>query len=133
MTTASHSAPLQVAYQSAPAYFNTALITPIRAPPAINPEAISVPRSRRILFTFSSLLRVDTYQLTSPPINKGVFRSNGIISCYPLAFSRINLTSSRRPYTVISPAIAKASRMFTFSLEIVNVPGRATSPITEIL
>ena len=78
MTTASHSAPLQVAYQSAPAYFNTALITPIRAPPAINPEAISVPRSRRILFTFSSLLRVDTYQLTSPPINKGVFRSNGI-------------------------------------------------------
>ena len=78
ITTASHSAPLQVEYQSAPAYFNTALITPINAPPAIKPEAISVPLSRRILFTFSSLLRVDTYQLTKPPTNNGVFNSNGI-------------------------------------------------------
>lgn len=33
------------ANQSAPNYFNRALTTPIKAPPAMNPEAISVPRS----------------------------------------------------------------------------------------
>ena len=78
ITTANHSAPLQALYQSAPAYFNIALITPIRAPPAINPEAIRVPLSRLALFTASSLLRVDTNQLTNPPTNQGVFNSNGI-------------------------------------------------------
>ena len=78
ITTANTSAPLQVINQSAPQYFRIALITPIKAPPAINPEAINVPRSRRALFTFSSLLRVPTYQLTKPPINSGVFKSNGI-------------------------------------------------------
>ena len=40
---------------------------------------------------------------------------------------------TRKPYTVISPAIASASNKLTFSLEIVKVPGRVTSPITEIL
>ena len=66
ITTANTSAPLQLINQSAPQYFKIALITPIKAPPAINPEAINVPRSRRALFTFSSLLRVPTYQLTKP-------------------------------------------------------------------
>ena len=35
--------------------------------------------------------------------------------------------------TVMSPAMARASNKLTFSLLIVNVPGRATSPNTEIL
>lgn len=78
MTTARTSAPLQALYQSAPAYLSTALITPIKAPPAINPEAIRVPLSFRALLTASSLLRVETYQLTRPPINNGVFNSSGI-------------------------------------------------------
>lgn len=55
-----------------------ALTTPIKAPPAMKPEASNVPFSRRALFNAWSLLRLPTYQLIAPPINSGVFSSSGI-------------------------------------------------------
>ena len=61
------------------------------------------------------------------------FRFSGITCRLPCASSRISFTLSRCPYTVMSPAMAKASIIFTFSLVMVNVPGFVTSPITEIL
>ena len=62
------------AYISTPAKRKAALTTPIKAPPAMNPEASKVPLFSRALFKSSSLLRVDTYQLISPPTTKGVFK-----------------------------------------------------------
>ena len=55
-----------------------ALITPIKAPPAMNPEARRVPFSLRSEFIASSLERVVTYQLIAPPTKSGIFNSNGI-------------------------------------------------------
>ena len=55
-----------------------ALTTPIRAPPAMNPDASNVPFSPRALLTASSLLREVTYQLMAPPTSNGRFSSNGM-------------------------------------------------------
>ena len=55
-----------------------ALTTPIKAPPAIKPEANSVPFSPRASLTALSLERVVTYQFTAPPITNGTFSSRGI-------------------------------------------------------
>ena len=63
---------------STPPNFSSALTTPMRAPPAIKPLAMSVPFSPRALFTLWSLLRVVTYQLTAPPTTNGTFSSRGI-------------------------------------------------------
>ena len=54
---------------SMPPNLSSALTTPIRAPPAIKPLAMSVPFSPRSLFT---------YQLIAPPTNSGTFNSNGM-------------------------------------------------------
>ena len=62
-----------------------------------------------------------------------LLRFSVTISRLPAASSRMSFTLSRTPYTVMSPAIASASSTFTFSLLTVNVPGRFTSPMTEIL
>ena len=64
--------------QSTPANFRIALTTPISAPPAMKPEAISVPFSWRAEFTASSLLRLLTYQLMAPPTSRGRLRSRGM-------------------------------------------------------
>ena len=45
---------------------------------AMNPEAMSVPRSLRNLLTEASFERVLTNQLTSPPMRRGIFSCNGI-------------------------------------------------------
>ena len=55
-----------------------ALITPINAPPAMKPEANSVPFSPRAALTALSLLRVVTYQLIAPPTTSGMFSSSGM-------------------------------------------------------
>ena len=63
---------------SNPANFSNALTTPISAPPAIKPLAMSVPRSPRCLFTSASLLREVTHQLIAPPTTSGTFSSKGM-------------------------------------------------------
>ncbi len=82
MTTASISAALLDAHSSfiklIPPKRKAALTTPIKAPPAIKPEASNVPFSKRAEFKLWSLLRLPTYQLIAPPIKSGVFRSKGI-------------------------------------------------------
>ena len=81
MTTASISAALLDAHSSfiklIPPKRKAALTTPIKAPPAIKPEASNVPFSKRAEFKLWSLLRLPTYQLIAPPIKSGVFRSKG--------------------------------------------------------
>ena len=52
---------------STPTNFNTAETTPIKAPPAIKPDAIKVPRSKRALLSASSFEREDTNQAIKPP------------------------------------------------------------------
>ena len=61
-----------------PAKRMAALTTPIKAPPAMKPDASRVPFSRRTLFRAWSLLRLPTYQLMAPPISNGVFNSSGM-------------------------------------------------------
>ena len=61
-----------------PAKRMAALTTPIKAPPAMKPDASRVPFSRRTLFRAWSLLRFPTYQLLAPPISNGVFNSSGM-------------------------------------------------------
>ena len=63
---------------SMPPNFSRALTTPIKAPPAMKPLAMSVPFSPRSAFTLASLLREVTYQLMAPPTSSGTFSSNGI-------------------------------------------------------
>ena len=71
MTTASISAALLDAHSSfiklIPPKRKAALTTPIKAPPAIKPEASNVPFSKRAEFKLWSLLRLPTYQLIAPP------------------------------------------------------------------
>ena len=55
-----------------------ALTTPIRAPPAMKPEAMRVPFSWRALLTAASLERVLTYQEIAPPTSSGRLRSMGM-------------------------------------------------------
>ena len=55
-----------------------ALTTPMSAPPAMKPEAMSVPFSPRSLLMFSSFVRVVTYQLIAPPTTSGMFSSIGM-------------------------------------------------------
>jgi uncharacterized membrane protein YphA (DoxX/SURF4 family) len=55
-----------------------ALTTPISAPPAINPEAMSVPFSVRASLSSLSLLRLPTYHAIAPPTSIGVFKSIGM-------------------------------------------------------
>ena len=75
MTTASISAALLDAHSSfiklIPPKRKAALTTPIKAPPAIKPEASNVPFSKRAEFKLWSLLRLPTYQLIAPPIKSG--------------------------------------------------------------
>ena len=61
-----------------PAKRVSAANTPNRAPPAISPELISVPRSRRALLTASSLLRVATKYAIAPPTRIGVLSWRGM-------------------------------------------------------
>src|SRR5271169_5841738 len=65
-------------YQSKPPNLRNAAMTPNSDPPAINPDAISVPRENRALSSFSFLERVVTHQETMPPMTSGVFSSCGI-------------------------------------------------------
>ena len=58
--------------------FSSALTTPINAPPAMNPEAISVPLFRRASFRALSFERVLTYQEIAPPTSNGRLRSIGM-------------------------------------------------------
>ena len=44
----------------------------------MKPDAMSVPRSSRALFTASSFERVETYQATRPPTTSGAFNSMGM-------------------------------------------------------
>lgn len=82
ITSPNHSALFDAAQSainhSTPTNFNTADTTPINAPPAIKPEAINVPRSKRALFNASSFEREDTNQATRPPITNGAFKYIGI-------------------------------------------------------
>ena len=55
-----------------------ALTTPISAPPAMNPEAISVPRSMRALFSAASFERFETNQAIRPPTTSGALSSIGM-------------------------------------------------------
>ena len=64
--------------RSSPPNLMTALTTPIKAPPAMKPEATSVPFSLRAVLTALSLERVDTYQATNPPISRGTSSDIGI-------------------------------------------------------
>ena len=52
--------------------------TPIKAPPALKPLAISVPVSPRSLFTELSVERVVTSQFIAPPTSNGALSSIGI-------------------------------------------------------
>ena len=74
MTTASISAALLDAHSSfiklIPPKRKAALTTPIKAPPAIKPEASNVPFSKRAEFKLWSLLRLPTYQLMAPPVQR---------------------------------------------------------------
>ena len=82
------SAPLQIApsahlfqsymNQSAPANLSTAETTPIRAPPAMKPDAISVPFFTLASFTSLSLLLLPTHQEMAPPSRSGKFKSIGM-------------------------------------------------------
>ena len=63
---------------SKPPKRSSALTTPISAPPAMNPLAMSVPRSPRSWFSFLSLERVVTNQFTAPPTSSGRFSSRGM-------------------------------------------------------
>ena len=64
--------------QSTLANLRIALTTPIRAPPAMKPDAMRVPFSTLLLFTSSSLLRLLTNHCTAPPIIKGIFNCKGM-------------------------------------------------------
>ena len=55
-----------------------ALTTPIKAPPAMKPEARSVPRSPRRLFNSAEVEREVTYQLTAPPTMSGRLSCKGM-------------------------------------------------------
>ena len=55
-----------------------ALTTPMRAPPAMKPDAKRVPRSLRALLTFSSLLRLPTNQLMMAPTSSGALSYRGM-------------------------------------------------------
>ena len=74
MTTASISAALLDAHSSfiklIPPKRKAALTTPIKAPPAIKPEASNVPFSKRAEFKLWSLLRLPTYQLIAGILQK---------------------------------------------------------------
>ena len=48
------------------------------APPAMNPDAKSVPLSPRALLIASLFERVVTYQLIAPPTSSGIFSSKGM-------------------------------------------------------
>ena len=65
-------------YISTSANLRIALTTPMRAPPAMNPEAINVPFSVRAALSSLSLLRLPTYHETAPPMSIGMFRSIGM-------------------------------------------------------
>ena len=82
ITSPIHSALFEAAQSainhSTPTNFSTAETTPISAPPAMNPEAISVPRSKRALFSASSFERDDTNHAIRPPTTSGAFRYIGM-------------------------------------------------------
>ena len=76
---ASHSAFMKFS----PPKRSSALTTPMRAPPAMNPLAMRVPFSPRslassLLSPLSSLLSLVTYQLTAPPTSRGILSSKGM-------------------------------------------------------
>ena len=82
MTSPVHSAAFDEAHplrnQSTSANFRRALTTPISAPPAMKPDAISVPRSKRALLRASSFERFETNHATRPPTTSGAFSSIGM-------------------------------------------------------
>lgn len=63
---------------SKPAKRVSAANTPNSAPPAIRPDAIRVPRSRRASLSFLSAERLLTNQATRPPISIGVLSCSGM-------------------------------------------------------
>src|SRR5208283_1855155 len=65
-------------YQSKPPNLRNAAMTPNSEPPAMNPDAMSVPRENRALFNFSLFEREVTHHETIPPMTSGVFSSCGI-------------------------------------------------------
>ena len=78
---------------------------------------------------------VETYSVKPQYINSGLEK----LGTAPLSHGCKLFDVVLRPQTTLEnladlvPAIANASRTFTFSLPIVKLPGRATSPKTEIL
>ena len=65
-------------YMSTSANLRMALTTPMSAPPAMNPEAMSVPFSTRASLRALSLLRLPTNHETAPPMSIGMLRSSGM-------------------------------------------------------
>ena len=63
---------------STSANLRIALTTPMSAPPAMNPDAISVPFSMRASFVALSWLRVLTNHEMAPPTSIGMLRSRGM-------------------------------------------------------
>ena len=59
-------------------YLSSALTTPIMAPPAINPEAMSVPLSLRALLVALSFDLELMSQAMKPPTKSGMFKAKGI-------------------------------------------------------
>ena len=80
-------------------------MTPIKAPPAMKPEAMRLPFSPRFLLMVSSLLRVVTYQLTAPPITKGTLSSRGMN--IPKAKARAGTLHSVRMIAIAAPMAYK--------------------------
>ena len=64
--------------QSTPANLRMAETTPMRAPPAMKPLAMSVPFSWRLRLSSASLLLVLTNQEIAPPTSSGRLRSMGM-------------------------------------------------------
>ena len=65
-------------YTSTFANLRMALTTPMRAPPAMKPEAMSVPFSVLSSFNALSLLRLPTNHEIAPPTSIGMLRSIGM-------------------------------------------------------
>ena len=80
---------------------STALTTPIKAPPAMKPDAMSVPFSLLASLISLSLLRVFTNQAMAPPTRRGRFKSIGMN--IPNANGRAGNLQSVRMMAIAAP------------------------------
>jgi len=84
-----------------PPNFISALTTPMRAPPAMKPLAMSVPFSPRALLTEASFERVVTNQLMAPPTTSGTLSSKGMNM--PKATASAGMCSRSRTMAMTAP------------------------------